>query len=152
MDPISVALLAALVGGVGGEAGRQAWADLSALVRRPFQRSGDTDAPGVGSGEVELAGLEEAPADQDRAQALSTVLAVRAALDADFSAGLQRWHEQAKLVRPGGSEVHSTISGQPVFHGPVLLGRDFPGLSITSSPPPPPATPGTDPPAQGRPA
>ncbi|WP_202919855.1 hypothetical protein [Streptomyces adustus] len=35
---------------------------------------------------------------------MSTALAVRAALDADFHTGLQRWHEQAKLVCADSSE------------------------------------------------
>lgn len=38
MEPVSVGLLAALAGGAGGELGRQVWAALSALVRRPFRR------------------------------------------------------------------------------------------------------------------
>ncbi|WP_405775746.1 hypothetical protein [Streptomyces sp. NBC_01538] len=150
MDPISVALLAALAGGAGGEVGRQAWAGLSALVRRPFQRGqGESpDAPAVSSGEAEVARLEEDPTDPARAQALSTALAVRAALNADFSAGLQRWHEQAKLVRTGDGAVHNQISGG-TFSGPVVQGRDFSGLSFTT-PPPPPATPGGGtPPTQG---
>ncbi|MDX6758755.1 hypothetical protein SIN09_04685 [Streptomyces sp. F8] len=41
MDPVSVGLLVALAGGVAGEVGRQAWAGLGALVRRPFGRGGE---------------------------------------------------------------------------------------------------------------
>ncbi|MFD3622848.1 hypothetical protein ACFWWT_48685 [Streptomyces sp. NPDC058676] len=151
MDPISVALLAALAGGAGGEIGRQAWAGLSALVRRPFRRGQDEspDVPAVSSGETELAELEEAPADPARAQALSTALAVRATLDTDFHSGLQRWHEQAKLVRTGDGEVHNTISGG-TFHGPALQGRDFSNVSFTTPHLPPPAAPGSGtPPTQG---
>ncbi|AKH85608.1 hypothetical protein AA958_28965 [Streptomyces sp. CNQ-509] len=137
MDPVSVALLAALAGGAGSEAGRQAWTGLSALVRRPFRcGQGDSpEAPAISSGEAELTRLAEAPTDPARAQALSTALAVRAVLDADFSAGLQRWHEQARLVRTGDGEVHNTISGG-TFSGPVLQGRDFSGVSSTPLPPP----------------
>ncbi|MFC8596524.1 hypothetical protein [Streptomyces atroolivaceus] len=138
MDPVSVALLVALAGGAGSEAGQQAWTGLSALVRRPFRR-GQGDSPealAVSSGEAELTRLAEAPADQARAQALSTALAVRAVLDADFSAGLQRWHEQARLVRTGDGEVHNTISGG-TFSGLVLQGRDISGVSSTPLPPPP---------------
>ena len=139
MDPVSVTLLLALAGGAGGEVGRQAWAGLSALVRRPFRHGHDDspDTPAVGSGEAELARLEEAPADPARAQALSTALAARAALDADFRNDLQQWHEQAKPVRTGDGDVHNTISGG-AFHGPVVQGRDFSGISFTT---PPPATP-----------
>lgn len=133
-------LLAALAAGAGGEVGRQAWAGLSALVRRPFQRGQETAGhSAVSSGEAELTRLEHAPADPVRAQALSTALAMRATADADFHAGLQRWYEQAKLVRTGDGEVHNEISGG-TFHGPAVQGRDFSGVSFTT---PPPITPGS---------
>ncbi|MER5402629.1 hypothetical protein [Streptomyces sp. NPDC002599] len=123
-------LLTALAGGVGGEAGRQAWAGLSALVRRPSQHDQDTaGGSAVSSGEAELFRLEQAAADLARAQALSTALAVRAAVDADFQAGLQRWHQQAKLVHSSASEVHNEISGG-TFHGPVAMGRDFTRINL----------------------
>ncbi|MFD0271364.1 hypothetical protein ACFVGY_33060 [Streptomyces sp. NPDC127106] len=151
MDPISVAVLVALAGGAGGEVGKQAWAGLSALVRRPFRRGqGESpEAPVVGSGEAELARLEQAPDDPTRAQALSDTLAARAAADPDFSAGLQQWwHEQVKLVRTGDGDVDNEISGG-TFHGQVLQGRDYSNISF-STPPPPPPTPGTStPPEQG---
>ncbi|MFE9636993.1 hypothetical protein [Streptomyces sp. NPDC006463] len=150
MDPISVAVLVALAGGAGGEVGKQAWAGLSALVRRPFRHGqGESpEAPVVGSGEAELARLEQAPDDPTRAQALSDTLAARAAADPDFSAGLQRWwHEQVTLVRTGDGNVDNEISGG-TFHAPVIQSRD-PNISF-SNPPPPPSTPGTGtPPEQG---
>ncbi|NEE12084.1 hypothetical protein G3M58_37215 [Streptomyces sp. SID7499] len=140
MEPISVGLLAALAGGVGGEAGRQAWAGLSALVRRPFQRGrGIAQAAVVGSGEAELTALGQEPTDAVHAQALSAALALRAAADAEFHAALQQWHTQAQLARTGEGDVHNTISGG-TQHGPVLQGRDFSGISLIT--PPPPATPG----------
>ncbi|MER5532610.1 hypothetical protein [Streptomyces mirabilis] len=143
MDPISVALLAALAGGAGGELGRQAWVGLTTLVRSPFgRRQGESaQAPAVSTGEAELVRLREEPEDAARAQALSTALAVRAAVDTEFSAGLQQWHEQAKLVRTGDGDVHNTISGGTQY-GTVLQGRDFSGLSFTASTPPPPAAEG----------
>ncbi|MET8454399.1 hypothetical protein [Streptomyces sp. NPDC005209] len=143
MDPISVALLGALAGGAGGELGRQAWAGLTTLVRRPFTRGQDesAQAPAISSGETELVRLREAPGDAARAHALSTALAVRAAVDAGFSSGLQQWHEQAKLVRTGDGDVHNTISGGTQY-APVLQGRDFSGLSFTTPAPPPPAPEG----------
>ncbi|MFI7317126.1 hypothetical protein [Streptomyces venezuelae] len=147
MEPISIVLLAALAGGAGGEVGRQAWAGLSALVRRPFQRrQAAAQDPAVSSGAAELEELAGAPADPARAQALSTALAVRAALDADFHTGLQQWHQQAKLVRTGDGDVSNTISGG-TFHGPALQGRDFTGISFTT-PPPPSADPGAGTPPQ----
>ncbi|GAX57892.1 hypothetical protein [Streptomyces olivochromogenes] len=136
MDPISVGLLAALAGGAGGEAGRQVWAGLSALVRRPFQRvEYGAQTPAVSSGEAEVAALGQAPADPARAQALSTALAVRAAVDSDFHASLQEWYGQAKLVRTGDGDVNNTISGG-TQNGPVLQGRDFSRISFTTPPPP----------------
>ncbi|MER5916425.1 hypothetical protein ABT124_40065 [Streptomyces sp. NPDC001982] len=139
MDPVSVGLLAALAGGAGGEVGRQAWAGLSALVRRPFHH-GDSrgQVPVVSSGEAELVRLVEDPGDQGRAQALSTALAVRAALDEDFRTGLASWQEQARLVRTGDGAVTNTVSGG-TQHGPVVQGRDFTHLSFTTPPPPPPS-------------
>lgn len=143
MDPVSVGLLAALAGGAGGELGRQVWAALTALVRRPLRREGGEEAPAVSSGEAELARLEQDPADQRQAQALSTALAVRAALDADFRAGLEAWQQQAESVRTDDDTVHNTISGGTQY-GPVLQGRDFSGLSFTT-PPAAPSAPATQP-------
>ncbi|MFI5683707.1 hypothetical protein [Streptomyces sp. NPDC051636] len=140
MDPVSVTLLAALASGAAGEAGRQAWTGLGALVRRPFRRGDGTDRlPAVSSGEAELAALQHDPADPVRAQALSTALAVRAALDAEFQAGLQQWHEQAKLVRTGDGETRNEISGG-TFNSPVLQGRDFNGVSFGNPTTPPHGT------------
>ncbi|MFF3431371.1 hypothetical protein [Streptomyces sp. NPDC002602] len=141
MDPISVGLLAALAGGVGGELGRQAWAGLSALVRSPFGSSA-AQAVEVSSGEPELTSLSEEPSDQSRAQALSTALAVRAAVDPDFRASLAAWQKQAALVGGGDGAVANSVIGG-THHGPILQGRDFTGLTVTSTPPPPPTVPGT---------
>ncbi|MEV6008864.1 hypothetical protein AB0M29_18845 [Streptomyces sp. NPDC051976] len=143
MDPVSVGLLAALAGGAGGELGRQAWAGLTALVRRPFRRDAGEQAPVVSSGEAELARLEQDPADDQQAQALSAALAVRAALDSDFRTGLEAWQAQAKLVRTGDGTLHNSISGG-TQHGPVLQGRDFSGLSFTA-PPSGPSAPAAQP-------
>ncbi|MGW2964985.1 hypothetical protein ACWDGI_41975 [Streptomyces sp. NPDC001220] len=147
MDPVSVGLLAALAGGAGGKFGEQAWAGLSALVRRPFRRDGGGQAPAVSSGETELVHLASAPDDQSRAQALSTALAVRAAVDEDFRTHLTAWHEQAKLVRTGDGSVTNTVSGG-TQNGPVLQGRDFSNLNFTTPPPlptsPPAAASGED--------
>jgi hypothetical protein len=140
VDPVSVGLLLSLAGGAGGELGRQTWAGLGSLVRRPFHRgAGGAGPDGVSSGEIELARLEQAPGDQDRAQALSTALAVRAALQPEFATALAGWHEQAQLVRTGDGAVNNTINdGQ--YYGPVIQGRDFSGTTF-NSPPPPPAPP-----------
>ncbi|MET8857202.1 hypothetical protein [Streptomyces sp. NPDC004579] len=136
MDPVSVGLLVALAGGAGGEVGRQAWAGLSALVRRPFGRNDGGQAPAVSSGEAELVRLAAEPDDQSRAQSLSTALAVRAAVDENFRTRLVDWQAQAKLVRTGDGAVTSTISGG-TQNGPVVQGRDFSNLTFTTPPPSP---------------
>ncbi|MFD6344720.1 hypothetical protein ACFWF9_08335 [Streptomyces roseolus] len=135
MDPIAVGLLAALAGGAGGELGRQAWAGLGALVRRPFRRadSGNSPEPVAGSGVSELELLTQDPADLRRAQELSTALAARAALDPEFSTDLETWHRQVQSVRAEDRGVSNHISGGSL-HGPVLQGRDFSGLTFTIPP------------------
>lgn len=127
MDPITAAALTALAGTVGGEAGRQTWQGLTALVRRPFRRGAAPDAapggpPAISSGELELVDLENSPADPLRAQALATALGVRAALDDEFRALLEEWWQQARSG--SGGEVHNSISGG-TQNAPVLQGRDF---------------------------
>ncbi|MFE2302438.1 hypothetical protein ACFXAW_30085 [Streptomyces sp. NPDC059445] len=89
---------------------------------------------------AELARLEHGPANRARAQELSTALAVRAAVDADFQAGLERWHEQAKLLRTSDGDVHNEINGG-TFNGPAIQGRDFSGVSFTTPPPTIPSSP-----------
>ncbi|MFF0416419.1 hypothetical protein ACFYUY_39065 [Kitasatospora sp. NPDC004745] len=141
VEPISMVLLAALAGGAGGEAGKQAFASLGALVRRPFQRS--DGMPAVSSGEAELVALERSTAPEN-VHALGTALAVRAALDPEFRTGLQQWHDRAKLVRTGDGGVANTVSGG-TFHAPVQQGRDFSGTSFPATPPAPPAEPAPGP-------
>jgi len=64
---------------------------------------------------------------------LSTALAVRAALDTEFHAGLRRWSELAQSLDSG--DIHNEITGGS-FTGPVLQGRDFSGITFTTQPPP----------------
>ncbi|MEH0574954.1 MULTISPECIES: hypothetical protein [Streptomyces] len=139
MDPVSVGLLASLAGGAGGEVGRQVWTSLTALVRRPF-RHGEDSAGGPATGEDELMRLQQTPGDGSRAHALSTALAVRAALDPDFATALTAWHEQAKLVRTGDGTVNNSISGGS-YYAPVIQGRDISHTTFTSPPPPRPDEP-----------
>lgn len=131
MDPISAAALAALAGGVGGEAGRHAWQALSALIRRPFRQGEADGAPVVSSGEAELTALTQDPGETERAQRLSTALAVRAALDAEFRLALESWWRRAEPVSASQGAVTNRISGG-TQHGPVVQGRDFSGLTITA--------------------
>ncbi|MET9346015.1 hypothetical protein [Streptomyces termitum] len=129
MDPVSVGMLAALAGGAGGELGRQAWAALSDVVRRPFGRR-----PGASSGEAELRALDEAPDEPARAEALRGVLVARAAEEPEFAAALASWHQQVRAL-PDGS-VTNTVSGGTQY-GAVVQGRDFHGVSFGAPPPPP---------------
>lgn len=131
MDPITAAALAALAGSVGGEAGRQAWSGLAALVRRPFRRGtipepGREGAPLVSSGELELAALQDDSTDPNRAQALVTALQVRAALDEEFRVRLDEWWRGAQSA---GGVVHNSISGS-VRNGQAIQGRDFSHLTF----------------------
>ncbi|WP_406147739.1 hypothetical protein [Streptomyces sp. NBC_01012] len=132
MDPITAAALASLAGSVGGEAGRQAWAGLAALVRRPFRR-GTIPEPTrdgthrVSSGELELAALQDDSTDPNRAQALVTALQVRAALDEEFRVHLDEWWQSAQ-ASGGSGDVHNNVSGNPT--GPVVQGRDFSNLTF----------------------
>ncbi|MEE4543049.1 hypothetical protein V2S66_13860 [Streptomyces sp. V4-01] len=152
MDPVSATLLAELAGGAGGALGRQAWAGLTSLVRRPFgQHHGESaQSPTAGTGETELMRLAEEPGDTVRARALRDVLAMRAAADPEFSTDLRQWHEQAKHIRTGDGDVHNTVSGGNQY-GHVVQGRDFSGVTFNSpAPPAPPRAPETEtPPTPG---
>ncbi|WP_034270619.1 hypothetical protein [Actinospica robiniae] len=128
MDPISVGLLAAIAGGAGGEMGKQAWASLTALVRKPLRHTRTGPAqPGVSVGENELVALQNRPGDLALAQRLSTALAVRSTLDQDFALALTAWLAQAARIEPEmpqDNSVTNTISGG-TFHGPVVMGRNI---------------------------
>ena len=130
MDPVSVGVLAALAGGAGGELGRQAWATLSELVRRPFGRQAGAPAPG----EAELVALGEAPGEPARAEALSGALAARAAVDPEFAAALDSWRGRIPALTEG--SVINTVSGGTQY-GPVIQGRDFSGITFNSPAGPP---------------
>ncbi|MCX4763901.1 hypothetical protein OG562_23645 [Streptomyces sp. NBC_01275] len=130
MDPVSVGVLAALAGGAGGEMGRQAWAALSELLRRPFGRQAGAPAPG----EAELVALGEAPGEPARAEALSGALAARAAVDPEFAAALDSWRGRIPALTEG--SVTNTVSGGAQY-GPVIQGRDFSGITFNSAAVPP---------------
>jgi hypothetical protein len=150
MDPATIGVvLLAIAGGAGGQLGSQLWAGVSAMVRRPFRRrqaatgtSGALAAPSP-TGEAELLALEHAPADEGRAVALAEVLLARAEADLEFRQELEGWWEQARIVRTGVGNVANTISGGTQY-GPVLQGRDFTGLSISTVPVVPPVPPPHD--------
>ncbi|WNI23860.1 hypothetical protein [Streptomyces sp. ITFR-16] len=104
-------------------------------MRRPFRRGSAEDArpegePVISSGKLEVAELENNPADPLRAQALATALGVRAALDGEFRALLDEWWQDVRSS--GSSEVHNSISGG-TQNSPVLQGRDFFSPTFNSS-------------------
>ncbi|MFE2074384.1 hypothetical protein [Streptomyces misionensis] len=136
MDPVSVGLLTALAGGAGGELGRQAWAALGELVRRPLRRAGAPEAVTGASAEAELVRLAEDPRDAVAARALSTALAVRADADAEFGELLRRWSESARRITLESGNVDNSISGGS-FSAPVFQGRDFSGLTFGAPAPEP---------------
>jgi hypothetical protein len=132
MEPISLGLLMALVGGASGEMGKQAWTSLTELVRRPFHRSATVGHPGdldtTKTGEAELTALEHAPDNAVIAEALSQALAQRAAHDPDFRAGLQAWHDHAHLVSIANQNTDAhVVVRDATFNAPTVLGRDFSG-------------------------
>ncbi|MFE2864865.1 hypothetical protein [Embleya sp. NPDC059259] len=115
MDPITIAMLAALAGGVGGEVGRQAWASLSALVRRHPVRTPPDAAPptfgvegGAPVGVGEITALEAAPANHVAAERLERVLRERAVVDAGFEHALRVWSAQLS----GGLAVHPEAAAE----------------------------------------
>jgi hypothetical protein len=142
MDPVTIgAVLVAIAGGAGGALGAQLWSGVSALVRRPFRRAhaGGKTTAALSSGSAELVALEQTPGDEQRAIALAEVLVARADADSEFREALQTWWEQASQLSISG-DVTNRISGG-TFHGPVLQGRDFSGLTFgppTAQPPVPP--------------
>jgi hypothetical protein len=93
VDPVTLgAVLLAVVTGVSEALSGQLWAGVVSLVRRP---SRNKKAPGaeiaVPSGEAEVAALQQAPADRQRAVALAEVLLARADADDGFRQALAGW-------------------------------------------------------------
>jgi hypothetical protein len=135
VDPVSVGLLLSVAGGVGGAVGTEAWQGLVALVKRPFVHSSELEA--AASGLDELAALGQKPDDREAAARLASVLRARAEADADFRTAMQTWLVRAYAVFPASvGYVHNEISGG-TQNGPVLLGRDFSGITIGATAPPP---------------
>jgi hypothetical protein len=114
------------------------WAGVVSLVHRPLRRkAGAGSDAAVVSGEAELAALQHAPDDQQKAVALAERLLARAATDEEFDQALNGWWEQAEPIRAHiGSVVTNTISGGTQY-GPVLQGQNFSGITFgkTTAPP-----------------
>jgi hypothetical protein len=147
MDPITIgAVLLAIVSGAGTQLGTQLWEGVVSLVRRPFRHKaagGDTGtAAVVTSGEVQLAALQQAPGDRQKAVALAEALLARSGADEEFRQALESWWQQAEPIRASVNvgNVTSTISGG-TQQGPVLQGRDFSNITFGAAPPSPPVPP-----------
>jgi hypothetical protein len=141
MDPVAMgAVLLAIVTGASEALSGQLWAGVTALVRRPFHRKVVAGSL-VPSGESELAALQQAPGDEQKAVALAEVLLARAGADPGFEQALKTWWKQAAPVRAKIGTVTNTISGGTQY-GPVLQGRDFSGITFTTPPAPAPENPG----------
>lgn len=129
MDPVSVELLLAVVGGVGGAVGTEAWQGLVALVKRPFAHSAENEAMAA-SGLGALAALQQESGNRVAAAELASVLQARAEADADFGDALQAWLDRVRGAFPAGAgDTHNEIrSGTQYRH--VLMGRDFSSITL----------------------
>src|SRR5690242_12401237 len=144
MDSVTLgAVLLAVMTGLSETLGGQLWAGVVSLVRRPLHRKKASAAEvALPSGEAEVAALQQAPADRQRAVALAEVLLARADADDSFRQALAVWWEQAEPVRASIGNVTNTISGG-TQQGPVLQGRDFSNLTFGApAPSAPPKDPG----------
>ncbi|MFC4590754.1 hypothetical protein [Sphaerisporangium corydalis] len=113
MDPtVLAAIISALVGGVAGEAGKSAWASLTALARDRFGR----DSP-------EAAALEAAPAGDTRE--IAGILVDRAEADPEFRESLASWTAETGKIIQRSHDVSNTISGDARIHGTVIQAGDI---------------------------
>jgi hypothetical protein len=147
MDPVTIgAVLLAIVSGAGSQLGTQLWEGVISLVRRPFRHkaAAGNDAARAAvmpTGESELAALQQAPGDQQRAVALANALLARSDVDAEFRQALETWWQQAEPIQASIGIVTNKVSGGTQY-GPVLQGRDFSNITfgaIQAAPPVPPS-------------
>jgi hypothetical protein len=125
MDPISVALLLAVAGGMGTGAGEEVWRGLNELVHKPFRHRAVVESVPtqlIETGVVEVARLERDHASRDAARRLAQVIAARAERDSEFSAGLQVWLDAARSTYPGNEGgVHNEMDiRNSTLHQPVI--------------------------------
>ncbi|WP_157249247.1 hypothetical protein [Nonomuraea typhae] len=107
MDAVLVTeVVAALLAGAAGEAGKSAWASLTALAKRRF--GGDEDA---------VAALESAEAADT--QHVVTVLQQKAAEDAEFAGELSSWATQTRQTLHLTSTTN-IIGGNATIHGNAI--------------------------------
>jgi len=140
MDPVTLgSVLLAVITGTSEALSGQLWAEVVSLVRRPMRhRAAEGGQSAVASGKAELLGLQQAPADQQKAVALARALLARSRTDPHFQQALEDWWSQAEPVLTNIRNVNNTISGG-IQHGPVLQGRDFSNITFGTSLPPLPS-------------
>ena len=124
VDPVSVTLLVgaitSIATGAGGEAGKQAWTSLAAMVHKAFRRDSPPD--------TSLKALKVAPADQHQATALATALVDHADKDGAFAEELRTWIDDTRYaLHLGNDQTTNIIGGSAQVHGAVFQGRDFTG-------------------------
>ncbi|SEH04083.1 hypothetical protein SAMN05444920_1573 [Nonomuraea solani] len=112
--PTLAAVISAIVGGAAGEAGKNAWASLTALIRRRF---GDDDAV--------VSAIERA--ETRPAAETAEIIAVRAAADPTFEEELRHWTTETVRFVQSRHDVSNTISGDARVTGPVLQAGDVHG-------------------------
>lgn len=139
MDPSAVPVLTSLVtgvlGGAAGEAGKQAWARLSALVRGRFDRNDPTARA--------LEQVDLVANDQQMVEAVSGVLAQRlsdsARRDPRFAGELRAWMDEAtRVINIDTGDVTNTIGGNSQIGGSAVQARDVHGDLNLGTPPPEP--------------
>jgi hypothetical protein len=128
VDPISLALLSALAGGLGGDAGKAVWSGLKELVALPFKQSGPAEPGALSSAQGELVALERDPLNDEKAELLERVLRARADGDPTFAARLGRWQEQASQIHLDNSSVNNSVTGGT--QKMVVQGRDFGSITF----------------------
>ncbi|MEU8401898.1 hypothetical protein AB0C28_42510 [Nonomuraea sp. NPDC048892] len=111
MVPTLAAIVSAIVGGTAGEAGKQAWTSLTALVRRRF--GGDDSATAI----------VESPAKQ-QPEEIAQVLVDRAHTDPEFELTLAKWMTDTVHLIRHTHVVHNSIGGSAHVNGPVVQAGD----------------------------
>ncbi len=112
MDPTMLtAIISALVGGVAGEAGKNAWTSLVTLARKRF-----------GDGSDEVAALERATG--DTSEEIAGILVERAEADPGFKDSLESWASGATRIVRQSHDVSNTIGGQARITGQVIQAGD----------------------------
>ncbi len=101
------------------------------MVKRPSAHSPEQEAPVIsGLGELDALSLE--PGSREAAARLAAVLQARAEVDAGFRTAMQAWRVRAQAAQPASTRdnVRNVITGG-TQRGPVLMGRDFSGVTIS---------------------